>query len=36
LCSSEHNYPVGERELHAVKLALEEWCHWMEGAEVPF
>ncbi|KAI5086841.1 hypothetical protein C0J45_23240, partial [Silurus meridionalis] len=36
LSSSERNYPVGERELLAVKLALEEWRHWLEGAEVPF
>ena len=32
----EQNYDVGNRELLAVKLALEEWRHWLEGAEKPF
>jgi len=27
---------VGNRDLLAVKLALEEWRHWLEGAENPF
>ena len=36
LTSSERNYAVGDRELLAVKLALEEWRHWLEGAEHPF
>ena len=27
---------MGNRELLAVKLALEEWRHWLEGAEHPF
>lgn len=27
---------MGNRELLAVKLALEEWRHWLEGAELPF
>ncbi|KAI4889258.1 hypothetical protein NFI96_001048 [Prochilodus magdalenae] len=30
------NYDVGDRELLAIKLALEEWRHWLEGAEHPF
>ncbi|KAI5086917.1 hypothetical protein C0J45_3322, partial [Silurus meridionalis] len=30
LSPAEQNYPVGERELLAVKLALEEWRHWLE------
>lgn len=34
--SAERNYDVGNRELLAIKLALEEWCHWLEGAEHPF
>ena len=32
LSPAEHNYDVGNRELLAVKLALEEWKHWLEGA----
>lgn len=36
LLSSEKNYDVGNRELQAVKLVLEEWRHWLEGAEKPF
>lgn len=27
---------MGDRELLAVKLALEEWRHWLEGTEQPF
>uniref|UniRef100_A0A4W6E7Z3 Gypsy retrotransposon integrase-like protein 1 n=1 Tax=Lates calcarifer TaxID=8187 RepID=A0A4W6E7Z3_LATCA len=36
LSSAEHNYSVGDRELLAIKAALEEWRHWLEGAEQPF
>ncbi|XP_059204107.1 uncharacterized protein LOC131983404 [Centropristis striata] len=36
LSRAERNYDVGNRELLAVKLALEEWRHWLEGAEHPF
>ncbi|KAK3529054.1 hypothetical protein QTP70_014685 [Hemibagrus guttatus] len=36
LTSTERNYHVGDRELLAVKLALEEWRHWLEGAKHPF
>uniref|UniRef100_A0A3P9HPM7 Gypsy retrotransposon integrase-like protein 1 n=1 Tax=Oryzias latipes TaxID=8090 RepID=A0A3P9HPM7_ORYLA len=36
LSSAERNYDVGNRELLAIKLALEEWRHWLEGAEQPF
>ena len=36
LATSERNYDIGNRELLAVKLALEEWRHWFEGAEQPF
>ena len=36
LTPSEHNYDVGNRELLAVKLALEEWRHWLERSSVPF
>lgn len=27
---------IGNRELLAVKAALEEWRHWLDGAEQPF
>ncbi len=36
LSPTECNYDIGNRELMAVKLALEEWCHLLEGAGVPF
>uniref|UniRef100_A0A3B3SBH5 Gypsy retrotransposon integrase-like protein 1 n=1 Tax=Paramormyrops kingsleyae TaxID=1676925 RepID=A0A3B3SBH5_9TELE len=36
LSSAERNYDVGDRELLAMKLALEEWRHWLEGARHPF
>ncbi|KAF7640699.1 hypothetical protein LDENG_00022080, partial [Lucifuga dentata] len=36
LTSAERNYDISNRELLAVKLALEEWRHWLEGAKVPF
>uniref|UniRef100_A0A672F8Z2 Gypsy retrotransposon integrase-like protein 1 n=1 Tax=Salarias fasciatus TaxID=181472 RepID=A0A672F8Z2_SALFA len=36
LSPAEQNYDIGNRELLAVKLALEEWRHWLEGAEHPF
>ena len=36
LSPAESNYDVGNRELLAVKLALEEWRHWLEGSEIPF
>lgn len=32
----ENKYDVGNGELLAVKLDLEEWTHWLEGAEFPF
>jgi hypothetical protein len=32
LNATERNYDVGNRELLAVKMALEEWGHWLEGA----
>ncbi len=31
LSSSERNYDVGNRELLAMKAAMEEWRHWLEG-----
>ncbi|MCJ8732691.1 hypothetical protein PDJAM_G00214120 [Pangasius djambal] len=33
LTPSERNFDVGNRELLAVKLALQEWRHWLEGAK---
>lgn len=36
LSAAERNYDVGDRELLAIKLALEEWRHWLEGANYPF
>ena len=36
LSPAERNYDIGNRELLAVKLALEEWRQWLEGAEQPF
>ncbi|KAK3543640.1 hypothetical protein QTP70_025988 [Hemibagrus guttatus] len=36
LTTTEANYDVGNRELLAIKAALEEWRHWLEGARHPF
>ncbi|KAI2660027.1 Transposon Tf2-6 polyprotein [Labeo rohita] len=36
LTPAECNYDVGNCELLAIKLALEEWRHWLEGAKHPF
>ncbi|KAK3530815.1 hypothetical protein QTP70_002849 [Hemibagrus guttatus] len=36
LTTVEANYDVGNRELLAIKVALEEWRHWLEGARHPF
>ncbi len=36
LSLAERNYDIGKRELLAIKLALEEWRHWLEGAQHPF
>ncbi|KAK3526776.1 hypothetical protein QTP70_033574 [Hemibagrus guttatus] len=36
LTAAEANYDVGNRELLAIKVALEEWRHWLEGARHPF
>ncbi|KAI5606732.1 hypothetical protein C0J50_7543 [Silurus asotus] len=35
LSVAEQNYDIGNRELLAIKLALEEWRHWLKGAELP-
>lgn len=31
-----HHYDVGNHELIAGKIALEEWRHWLEGSKQPF
>ncbi|KAI2645339.1 Transposon Tf2-6 polyprotein [Labeo rohita] len=36
LSPAERNYDIGNRELLTIKLALEEWRHWLEGAIHPF
>lgn len=36
LSPTERNYDVGNRELLAIRLALGEWRHWLEGASHPF
>lgn len=36
LTDTESRYDVGDRELLAVKQALEEWRHWLEGAQHQF
>lgn len=36
LSPSEQNYDEGDREILAMKVAMEEWRHWLEGAEHPF
>uniref|UniRef100_A0A3B3WPB4 Gypsy retrotransposon integrase-like protein 1 n=1 Tax=Poecilia mexicana TaxID=48701 RepID=A0A3B3WPB4_9TELE len=33
--TTEGRYDIGDRELLAIKLALEEWRHWLEGTELP-
>ncbi|KAK3508768.1 hypothetical protein QTP70_005354 [Hemibagrus guttatus] len=36
LTVTEVNYEVGDQELLAIKAALEEWRHWLEGSRHPF
>lgn len=36
LSPAERNYDIGNWELLVVKLALEEWQHWLEGTKVQF
>lgn len=36
LSPAEQNYDVGNHELLAIRLALGEWRHWLEGAKLPF
>lgn len=36
LTPAEQNYDVGDRELLAMKAALEQWRHWLEVSKHPF
>ncbi|XP_051727379.1 differentially expressed in FDCP 8 homolog isoform X1 [Ctenopharyngodon idella] len=36
LTDAERNYDVGNKELLAMKAAIEEWRHWLEGSTHPF
>lgn len=36
LFDAELNYHMGDRELLAIKFALDEWRYWLEGAQNPF
>lgn len=36
LTPTQRNYDNGNRELLAIKMALEEWRHWLQGAKHPF
>lgn len=36
LSPAKWNYDIGDWELLAIKLALEEWKHWLEGTVQPF
>ncbi|KAI2649877.1 Transposon Tf2-6 polyprotein [Labeo rohita] len=33
---TQQRYGVGDRELLAIKWALEEWRHWLQGSSEPF
>ncbi|KAK3548864.1 hypothetical protein QTP70_021272 [Hemibagrus guttatus] len=36
LSTAERNYDMGNRELLFIKVTLEEWRHWLEGARHAF
>ncbi|KAK3561514.1 hypothetical protein QTP86_006170 [Hemibagrus guttatus] len=36
LTDAERNYDVGNKELLAMKAAIEEWRYWLEGSTHPF
>lgn len=36
LSLAKRNYEIGDREMLAIKLALEKWRHWLEGTIQPF
>jgi len=36
LTKSQRNYPIYDKKLLAIKVALEQWGHFLEGARHPF
>ena len=32
----EHNYPIADKEMLSVIWSLEEWRHYLEGADLQF
>ncbi len=36
LSPAERNYDGGNCELLSIKMALDEWRHWLEGNAIPF
>lgn len=36
LSTAQQNYAVGDQDLLTIKVTLEEYRHWLEGAEQPF
>ncbi len=36
LSATEHNYEIYDKELLAIMLALDEWCHYLMGAAIDF
>lgn len=36
LYGAKHNYDLDDQELLAVRLALEEWWHWLVGPSQSF
>lgn len=32
----KHNYDIMDRKLLMVKMAVQEWQHWLEGTKHPF
>lgn len=36
LSPAKQNYDINDRELLAIKAALKEWHHWLEGTRHPF
>ncbi len=36
LTQTERNYDIGNCELPAIRLALEEWRHWLDSSKHPF